>query len=206
MKKLDTNYSKFVWLPGKIFNDIQSFKQCQNNLECFDMRGEMNSYRFEISNRRENKFGSHEVSFRLHFKTTRYFWWTCVGISFRVKFTWYFYHPKWNFIPVKVTDMKTIPALSFKRTCALNTTSNGSAVIHFVSGKLCSRENPMPVWNFISVKLTDMNLYRFEFHFASFNVNTSKELDWTPKWDFQPKWNLIPVWVHFASHVNVLLI
>ena len=37
------------------------------------MRGEMNSYWFEISNRRENKFRSHEVSFRLHLKTTRYF-------------------------------------------------------------------------------------------------------------------------------------
>ena len=32
---------------------------------------EMNSYRFEISNRRENKFYSLEVSFRLHFKMTR---------------------------------------------------------------------------------------------------------------------------------------
>ena len=140
------------------------------------------------------------------FQNDPIFWWTCVGISFRVVFTWNFYHPKWNFISVKVTDMKFISALSFKRTCALNGTSNESAVIHFVSGKLCSRENLMPVWNFISVKMTDMNLYRFEFHFASFNVNTSKELDWTPKWDFQPKWNLIPVWVHFVSHVNVLLI
>ena len=31
------------------------------------MKGEMNSYRFDISNRRENKFRSHEVSFRVHF-------------------------------------------------------------------------------------------------------------------------------------------
>ena len=37
------------------------------------MRGEMNTYRFEISNRLENKFCSHEISFRLHFKTTQYF-------------------------------------------------------------------------------------------------------------------------------------
>ena len=42
-------------------------------LEYVHMRGEMNSYRIEISNRRENKFCSHEVSFRLHFKTTQYF-------------------------------------------------------------------------------------------------------------------------------------
>ena len=67
-----------------------------------------------------------------------------------------FYHPKWNFISVKMTDMKSIPALSFKRTCALNVTSNESALIYFVSGKLCSHENLMPVLNFISVKMTDM--------------------------------------------------
>ena len=87
-----------------------------------------------------------------------------------------FYHPRWNFISVKMTDMKFIPALSFKRTRALNATSNESALIHFVSGKLCSHENLMPVWNFISVKLTIWNPYRFEFHFASIHVNTSKEL------------------------------
>ena len=75
-----------------------------------------------------------------------------------------------------MTSMKSIPALSFKRTCALNATSNESALIHFVSGKLCSHENLMPVWNFISVKLTIWNPYRFEFHFASIHVNTSKEL------------------------------
>ena len=49
------------------------------------------------------------------------------------------------------------------------------------------------------------NPYRFEFHFASIHVNTSKELtEHRSEIDFQPKWNLIPVWVHFASHVNVL--
>ena len=67
-----------------------------------------------------------------------------------------FYHPKWNFIFVKMSDMKSTPALSFKRTCALNATSNESALIHFVSGKLCSHENLMPIWNFISVKMTNM--------------------------------------------------
>ena len=67
-----------------------------------------------------------------------------------------FYHPIWNFISVKVTDIKSIPTLSFKRTCALIATSNESALIHFVSGKLCSHENLMPVLNFISVKMTDL--------------------------------------------------
>ena len=45
----------------------------------------------------------------------------------------------------KMTDMKSIPAMSFKRTCALNTISNYSALIHFVPGKFCSHENLMPV-------------------------------------------------------------
>ena len=72
-----------------------------------------------------------------------------------------FYHPKWNFISVKMTDMKTISALSFKRKCALNETSNESALIHFVSDKLCSHENLVPVWHFISVKLTDMETIPF---------------------------------------------
>ena len=36
------------------------------------MRNKMNSYQFDILNRCKNKFSSHEVSFRLHFKTTRY--------------------------------------------------------------------------------------------------------------------------------------
>ena len=35
------------------------------------MRGEMNSFRFDILNRRENKFCSQGVSFQLHFKITR---------------------------------------------------------------------------------------------------------------------------------------
>ena len=66
------------------------------------------------------------------------------------------YHPKWSFISVKMTTLKSIPALSFKLTCALNAKSNESVLIQFLSGKLCSHENLMSVWNFISVKMTDM--------------------------------------------------
>ena len=87
-----------------------------------------------------------------------------------------FYHPKWNFISVKMTDMKSIPALSFKRACALNATTNESALIHFVSGKLCSHENLMPIWNSFWSKWPIWNSCRFEFHFTSIHVNTSKEL------------------------------
>ena len=65
----------------------------------------------------------------------------CVGISFRVAFTWYFITQ--NFISVKTIDTKSIPAMCFKRT--LNAICNESALIHFVSGKFCSHENLMPV-------------------------------------------------------------
>ena len=134
------------------------------------MRGEINSYRFEISNRRENKFCSHEVSFRLHFKTTRYFDGCCR--PFISGGAYIFYHPKWNFISVKMTDMKSVPALSFKRTCALNSTSNESVLIHFayfVLGKLYSHESLMSVWNFISIKITDMKSIPF---WVSFRFNS----------------------------------
>ena len=40
-----------------------------------------------------------------------------------------------------MTDMKFIPAMSSKRTCASNSMSYESVHIHFVSGKFCSHEN-----------------------------------------------------------------
>ena len=126
-----------------------------------------------------------------------------MDISFRVYII--FYYPKLNFISVKMTDMKSIPALSCKCTCALNATSNESALVYFVSGKLCLHENLMPVWNFISVKMTNIKSIPFWVSFRLNSCECKKRADWTPKWDFQPWWNLIPVWVHFASHVKVLL-
>ena len=42
-----------------------------------------------------------------------------------------FYHPKWNFMSVKMTDVKSISALSFKRTCALNATTSLRLFISF---------------------------------------------------------------------------
>ena len=47
-------------------------------LKYVHMGGEMNSYWFEISNWRENKFCSHEVSFGLYFKEPK----ILVDISF----------------------------------------------------------------------------------------------------------------------------
>ena len=107
-----------------------------------------------------------QVLFTWHFISAAFqnnpiFWWTYVSISFRVVFTWLFYHPKWNFISVKMTDMKFITTMSSKHTCALDAISYESALIRLVSGKFCSHENLMPVWNFISVKMTYMKSPRF---------------------------------------------
>ena len=64
-------------------------------------------------------------------------------------------------LPKMKFHMKSLPALSFKRTCALNATSNESALIHFVSGTLYSFENLMPICNFISIKMTDVKYIPF---------------------------------------------
>ena len=137
----------------------------------------MNSYRFEILNRRENKFCSHEVLF--HFG--------CISKQLNVlmdmcrhfisdSLYMIFYQKKLNFISVKMTDMKSIPALSFKRTCALNATS--TTTLRFISFRLnyvhikiscrfeISFRSKWPIWN----------PYQFEFHFASIHVKTSKGL------------------------------
>ena len=37
------------------------------------------------------------------------------------------------------------PTMTFKSTCALNTISNESAFIHFISDKVCSHETIMPI-------------------------------------------------------------
>ena len=121
------------------------------------MTGEMNSYRFKISNRCENKFCLHDVPFRLHFKTTRYI----DGHAQEYDFGQCLHHilsPKMKFHFCQNDRNEITPAVSFKvkRTCALNTISDEYAFIHFTSGKFCSHENLMPVSNFISVKMTDM--------------------------------------------------
>ena len=96
------------------------------------------------------------------------FWWACVRISFRVVFKWYFSLCQNEY------DEITLGRI-FKRTCALSTISNESALIHFVLGNFFSDENLMPAWNFISVKMTNMKSIPDSFHFPSFLVNTSKE-------------------------------
>ena len=62
----------------------------------------------------------------------------------------------------------------------------------------------MPALNFISVKMTEINPLRFEFHFSSIHVNARKGL--TEHWTEIFNRSEISYRVHFASHVNVLLV
>ena len=101
--------------------------------------------------------------------------WACVGISFRVLFRRYLITSWTSMITrneISFLSKWPRPALSFKRTWALNATSKESAFIHFVSGKLCSHGNLMPIWNFISVKMTDMKFIPF---WVSFRFNLSEQ-------------------------------
>ena len=139
------------------------------------MRDEMNTYRFEISNRREK--GSLHMKF--HFscisKRPEIFMDMCRH-SFSGSVHIIFYHPKWNFISVKMTDTKFIPALSFKCTFALTQHPTGLRLfipfqINYLHMKISCHfkilfRSKWPIWN----------PYRFEFHFDSVPVNTSKEL------------------------------
>ena len=125
------------------------------------MRGEVNLYRFEISNQRENKFCSHEAAFQ----NNPIFWWTCADISFRVVYTWYFIARN-EISSLKMTNMKSVLVLSFKDTSALNATSKSLRLsISF------SHKNLMLVLNLISVKMTDMKSIRF---WVSFRLNSSE--------------------------------
>ena len=76
-------------------------------------------------------------------------------------FTWYFI--TWNFVSVKLTDMKSIPALTLRLFISFR--------VNYVHMKSSCRfeisfRSKRPIWN----------PYGFEFHFASIHVNTSKEL------------------------------
>ena len=98
------------------------------------------------------------------FQNDPIFWWTCIGISFRLVLST---EIKFHFC--QNDRMKSIPGLSFQCTCALNAASNKSTLIYFVSDKLCSHENLMPVWNVISVKMTDIKSIPF---WGSFHLNS----------------------------------
>ena len=127
------------------------------------MRGKVNSYRFEIS-QTSVKTSSVHMKFRFDWISKRpdilmdmcrHF---ISGSVYMI-----FYHLKWNFISVKMTNMKFIPAGSFKHTCALNATSDNA------SGILCLHENLMPVWNLISFKMTNVKPIPF---WVSFRLNS----------------------------------
>ena len=81
------------------------------------------------------------------FQNDPIFWWTCADISFRIVFTYFITRNETSFL----------------------SKWHESALIHFVSCKLCSHENLMPVWNLISVKMTDMKSIPF---WVSFRLNS----------------------------------
>ena len=95
------------------------------------------------------------------FQNKSIFRWTCVGISFRLVITWYFINRNKTSFLSKLVIWNPCPHWVLNALNALNATFNQSALIHFVSGKLCSHENLMLVWNFISVKMTDMKSILF---------------------------------------------
>ena len=106
------NFNFFFWHEM----DLISLKLPRYQQFCFQSRVRSHKRRNKlVSNRRESKFCSHEVSFRLHSKRP-IFWWTCVGMSFRVAFTWYFIMrneisflwkwPIWNPYPHWVSNAK----------------------------------------------------------------------------------------------------
>ena len=88
-----------------------------------------------------------------------------------------FYQPKWNFISVKLSDMKSIPPLSFKRTCALK--EHAASLCLFISFRV----------NYVHMKITCRfkisfwskwliwNPYHLEFPFTSIHVNTRSWLN-----------------------------
>ena len=127
------------------------------------------------------------------FQNNSIFWWACVAISFRVVCTWYFI-TQLNFISAKMTDMKSIPALTFKRTCTENATSNNlhlfiSFRVNYIHMKISCRFeisfwSKWPIWN----------PYHFEFHLNSCGHRS----------EIFNQWNLKPVWFDFTPHVNIL--
>ena len=148
----------------------------QFKYECVHMRDEMNSYRFEISSRRENKFCSHKFHFDCISKRPDILMDMCRHfISGSVYMI--LYHLKWNFISVEVTDRKSIyphwvsKAHAHKTQHPMSLRLFISFRVNYVHMKILCRfeisfRSIWPIWN----------PYRFEFHFASIHVNTSKEL------------------------------
>ena len=130
------------------------------------MRGKMSWCRFEISNHRENKFCSHAVSFGLHLKQPDIFIDICrhfISGSVYIIIT----RHEISFLSKRLMWNPYLRWVS--NACALNATPNESTLIHFVLGKLCSHENLMPVWDFISVKMTDIKSIPF---WVSFRPNS----------------------------------
>ena len=105
------------------------------------------------------------------------------------------YHPKWNFISVKMTQIT--PAMSFKCTSALNSISNESTLIHFVLANFIHMKISCQFEDSFRSKWPIWNPYQFEFHFTSIHMNTSKELTEHQSEIFN--WNEISYQLEFIS-------
>ena len=175
------------------------------------MRPEVNSNRFEISNRFEKSF---HLYWQFHCEQP----WKLKSLSTFLPFTWRFQcgnfpnHSKtqlhirrwYLLINANLIDVKQMLRywLVFKQQqqsrCALACNFNDSA--HYL----------LFTWK------THCGL---KFHFHQIDRSeictevsfTSTEVTWTliisyftPKWNFTSKWNFKPVWLHFGSHVNVV--
>ena len=111
------------------------------------------------------------VHMKLHFKTTRYFDGHVQAHFISGSVYMIFYRPKWNFISLKMANMKSVPVLSFKGTCVLNATSK-SLRLSISFGKI------MFTWKFHA---------GFKFHFCQNNryeIHTvlsfiSAQFNWT---------------------------
>ena len=102
-------------------------------------------------------------------------------------FTWEakWTHTSWNFISVKMTTVKSIPALSFKRTCALNATSNESSLHLFISFRV----------NYVHMKIS----CRFEISFRSnwrYEIHTVLSFI-SPQF----MWTQVKSWLNGASEI-----
>ena len=139
------------------------------------------------------------------FQNDPIFWWTCVGISFRVVSTWYF------IIRNEISFLSKWPISNPYPHCFSNAhthwTQHPTSMRLFISFRvnyvhkkiLCRFEisfrSKRPIWN----------PHRFRVSFCLNSCEHNQKADWTQKWDFQPKWNLVWTYSKFWFHELFLI-
>ena len=95
------------------------------------------------------------VPFRLHFKTTQCFDGHVQALHFGQSLHDILSQEiKFHFCQNDRYEIHT--SIEFQTHMRIKCNIHNDSAVHFVSVKLCSHKNLMPVWNFISVKMTDM--------------------------------------------------